>query len=51
MLGFYRERFGLKEDDYPGARDCDRHSMAIPLHNRMSEKDFAYVIEALESSA
>ncbi|MCG8433426.1 MAG: DegT/DnrJ/EryC1/StrS family aminotransferase, partial [Gammaproteobacteria bacterium] len=33
MLGYYREQFGLEPDDYPGARDCDRNTMAIPLHN------------------
>ncbi len=47
MLGYYRERFGLNPDDYPGARDCDRHSMAIPLHNRMTNDDYAYVIDNL----
>ena len=47
MLGYYRERFGLNPDDYPGARGCDRHSMAIPLHNRMTNDDYAYVIDNL----
>lgn len=47
MLGYYRERFGLNPDDYPGARDCDRHSMAIPLHNRMTDDDYRYVIDNL----
>jgi dTDP-4-amino-4,6-dideoxygalactose transaminase len=49
MLGYYRERFGIKSDDYPGARDCDANTMAIPLHNRMSDDDYAYVIESLRS--
>lgn len=49
MLGYYRERFGLSADDFPGARDCDRQSMAIPLHNRMSEEDYAYVIECIRA--
>jgi len=49
MLGYYRKRFGLKPEDFPGARDCDRHSMAIPLHNRMSEDDFAYIVKSLHS--
>lgn len=48
MLGYYRERFGLKADDFPVARDCDRCSMAIPLHNRMSAEDFRYVVDALK---
>lgn len=47
MLGYYRNRFGLRPDDFPGARDCDRNSLAIPLHNRMSPEDYAYVADAL----
>lgn len=47
MLGYYRERFGCKVDDLPGARDCDAHTMAIPLHNRMTAEDYAYVVDAL----
>lgn len=47
MLGYYRERYGLKADDLPGARDCDRHTMAIPLHNRMSADDYDYVARSL----
>lgn len=49
MLGYYRERFGLSPDDFPGARDCNDHSMAIPLHNRMSEEDYQYVVAALRA--
>lgn len=49
MLGYYRDRFGLTPDDFPSARDCDRHSMAIPLHNRMSEGDYGYVVDALKT--
>jgi perosamine synthetase len=49
MLGYYRERFGLSPDDFPGARDCNDHSMAIPLHNRMSEEDYHYVVAALRA--
>ena len=51
MLGYYRERLGLKADDYPGARDCDANTMAIPLHNRMSEEDYQYVVECLHTLA
>lgn len=47
MLGYYRDRYGLRPEDFPGARDCDRHSMAIPLHNRMDQQDFEYVADAL----
>ncbi|MEW6769021.1 MAG: DegT/DnrJ/EryC1/StrS family aminotransferase [Pseudomonadota bacterium] len=49
MLGFYRERFGYAADDFPGARDCDRNTMAIPLHNRMTDDDYKYVADTLRS--
>lgn len=47
MLGYYRQRFGTSADDCPGARDCDANTMAIPLHNRMTADDYAYVVQAL----
>lgn len=48
MLGFYREKFGFKAADFPGARDCDRYSVAIPLHNRMATEDYEYVVNTLK---
>jgi perosamine synthetase len=47
MLGLYRDKYGLAPADFPGARDCDRFSMALPLHNRMSAEDYAYIVDAL----
>jgi dTDP-4-amino-4,6-dideoxygalactose transaminase len=49
MLGLYRERFGLRSEDFPGARACAERSMAIPLHNRMTADDFETVAAALET--
>lgn len=49
LLGYYRERYGIKPDDFPVARDCDAHTMAIPLHNRMTPEDYAYVVAALKA--
>jgi dTDP-4-amino-4,6-dideoxygalactose transaminase len=51
MLGLYRERMGLADGDFPHARDADRFSLAIPLHNRMSPDDYVYVVEALRAMA
>jgi dTDP-4-amino-4,6-dideoxygalactose transaminase len=51
LLGYYRERFGFSPNDFPGARDCDAQTMAIPLHNRMSAEDFAYVVDAIRKLA
>jgi len=48
MLGYYRNAFGLKPDDFSGARACNDNTMAIPLHNRMTEEDYAYVVKALK---
>ena len=48
LLGYYRDRLGLTPDDYPGARDCDAHPMAIPLHNRMVADDYAHVVAVLK---
>ena len=50
-LGYYRERYGFAADDFPGARDCERNTMAIPLHNRMSEDDYAYVVAEIREIA
>ena len=49
MLGYYERTLGLKADDFPAARDCDRHSMAIPLHNRMVPEDYQYVVDRLHA--
>ena len=49
MLGYYRDRFGLRPEDCPGARDCDQNTMAIPLHNRMDADDYAHVVKVLRS--
>lgn len=51
LLGYYRDRFGLKPEHFPGATDCDAHTMAIPLHNRMSADDYAHVVTVLRSIA
>lgn len=48
MLDIYREQFNLKQDDYPKAKLCDNQSMAIPLHNKMSSEDYAYVVKCLK---
>jgi len=51
MLGYYRDRFGYAADDLPGARDCERNTMAIPLHNRMTEDDYKYVVDCIKDIA
>ncbi|WP_271255171.1 DegT/DnrJ/EryC1/StrS family aminotransferase [Pseudanabaena sp. Chao 1811] len=48
MLGYYRDLLGLKPDDFPGAKQCNDNTMAIPLHNRMTAEDYEYVVKALK---
>lgn len=48
MLNFYADKYNIKPDDFPGARLCNDHTMALPLHNKMIKEDFDYIIEALK---
>ena len=47
MLNFYADKYNIKPQDFPNAYKANEYSMSIPLHNRMSEKDYAYVVEIL----
>jgi perosamine synthetase len=49
MLGFYAKTFNIKSSDFPGAYAANEYSMSIPLHNRMVEEDYEYIVEALKS--
>ncbi|MBI4375245.1 MAG: DegT/DnrJ/EryC1/StrS family aminotransferase [Elusimicrobia bacterium] len=49
MLGYYRDRLGLKPEHFPAARDCDANTMALPLHNRMKKRDYEYIVEILHN--
>jgi len=49
ILGLYKERFAIYPDDFPVARDCDRYTMAIPLHNRMTFEDYEFVVKTIKS--
>ncbi len=47
-LGFYSNKYNLKTSDFPGAWACDQQTLAIPLHNKMTEEDYAWVVNALK---
>ena len=49
MLTVYKEMYNIQEDDFPGAKDCNNNTMAIPLHNRMVEEDYDYVVKMIKS--
>ncbi|MCR4442613.1 MAG: DegT/DnrJ/EryC1/StrS family aminotransferase [Peptococcaceae bacterium] len=47
MLGYYKQKYGLSDDLCPNSRDAYRYSIALPLHNKMSEEDYNHVLETL----
>jgi dTDP-4-amino-4,6-dideoxygalactose transaminase len=49
MLNHYKELYQIKDEDYLGAMTANNLSMAIPLHNRMTEEDYMYVVDCLKS--
>lgn len=49
MLGYYREKYNLHEDHFSAAKSAYYHSIALPLHNCMSEYDYHYVVDVLRS--
>ena len=51
MLGHYRERCGFLPETFPAARACDRDSLALPLHNAMSDEDYVSVVDAVRGLA
>lgn len=49
MLTFYAKRYNLKPSDFKGAELANNCSMAIPLHNKMVQEDYEYIVNALKS--
>jgi dTDP-4-amino-4,6-dideoxygalactose transaminase len=47
MLGFYREKYGLRPTDFPNALMADKLTIALPLYPQMSEDEQGYVLEHL----
>jgi perosamine synthetase len=47
MLGYYAKKYGIDPADFPVARDLYTQSMALPLHNAMSDADYERVVAAL----
>lgn len=45
MLTFYREKYGLKAEDYPNAYAANDCSISLPLFHGMTEAEQGFVIE------
>jgi len=50
MLGYYKNRFGYKPEDYKNAYACDHLSITLPLYIGMTDDDQAYVIETIRKT-
>lgn len=49
MLNYYRNKYKLNIEDYPNSRIANDCSIAIPLHNRMTDEDYHYIVESIKS--
>ncbi|ROT44028.1 DegT/DnrJ/EryC1/StrS aminotransferase family protein [Pusillimonas sp. NJUB218] len=49
MLRFYRDKYGLKPEDYPQAYAANHCSISLPLFHGMSDEEQNYVIRHIES--
>lgn len=47
LLGYYKERFHFKPEDFPNAYACDRLSITLPLYVGMEEIEQEYVVDAI----
>jgi dTDP-4-amino-4,6-dideoxygalactose transaminase len=43
-LGYYKNKYRLRNNDYPSSYAADRLSIALPLYSDMTDKEFDYVI-------
>ena len=49
MLGFYREKYSIQPQDYPGSQIANDKSISIPIHNRMVKEDFEYIVHTIKN--
>lgn len=49
MLGYYSRTYGILPSDYPGAYAANEYSMSIPLHNKMTEEDYMYIVDLIKN--
>ncbi len=49
MLDVYSKMYNIQPNDFPSAFKADQFSMSIPMHNRMDNEDFEYVVKILKS--
>ncbi|MCF0107154.1 MAG: DegT/DnrJ/EryC1/StrS aminotransferase family protein [Holdemanella sp.] len=50
MLGYYKNKFGYKSEDYPNAYACDHLSITLPLYVGMTEDDQEYIVDTIRNT-
>ncbi|MFC2093016.1 DegT/DnrJ/EryC1/StrS family aminotransferase [Bacteroidota bacterium] len=50
MLGYYKNKYRIKNEDYPNAMSADRLSIALPLYPQMTDEEQEYVLNNLKSA-
>jgi dTDP-4-amino-4,6-dideoxygalactose transaminase len=50
MLGYYRQKYGLKPKDFPMAFLADYLTLTLPLYAQMTDEEQEYVIEQLAAT-
>lgn len=48
QLGYYKKTYGLQENDFPNAYECDQLSITLPLYIQMDKSDQNYVINTIK---
>jgi dTDP-4-amino-4,6-dideoxygalactose transaminase len=46
-MTYYRERYGLKPEDFPAALECSRGAISLPLSASLGDEDMERVISAV----
>ena len=47
-LGYYKQKYGFQESDFPNSLKADGQSMALPLYPQMTDEEQDYVIKNLK---
>ena len=50
LQGYYRERYGLRSEDFPNAYFSDRLSLSLPLYAQMTDEEQATVVQELKAA-
>jgi perosamine synthetase len=48
MMPFYRKQFGFQPGDFPMAESVSQRTIALPFHNRLSEREIDLVCQTLD---